>query len=97
MFQICTGRRYTNVYLDSPSDDQGIIGPKSEVYCLPAAWDEWGETLNCLLLQLVEQRDDQPSTDRRIGLSRVARSGIDRGEILSPREETAGVHTIRII
>jgi hypothetical protein len=56
------------VYLDSPSHDSGILGPDSDIYCLPVGWAEDDRILNCLLLQLVEQKGDQPSIFRRNGL-----------------------------
>lgn len=85
---------------------------QSEVYCLPAAWDgveKSGRYLICILLQSIEQKgEDQPSTFKRIGLTKIAnRRNVQKNIIESSRDirsipncpwdEEAGGHTIRII
>jgi hypothetical protein len=103
--------RHTNVYLDSPSDDSGIFGPDSDVYCLPAVWDgdeKSGRYLICILLQFAEQKGDRESAFKRIGLTKVACRSNDQKVILEPLEdqkstphcswdEEAGGHKIRVI
>ena len=105
------GSRYTNVYLDNPSNNSSILGSDSNVYCLPAAWDSTegsGRYLICILLQFVEQNGDRPSAFKRIGLTKVARRREDQEAILEDSgavrhmphcywDEEAGGHTIRII
>ncbi|CZR58181.1 uncharacterized protein PAC_08072 [Phialocephala subalpina] len=58
---------FSLVYLDSPADDRGILGPDGRLYCLPALKNREGYTV-CLLLQ---RSKGEPSKFSRVGLTKI--------------------------
>ncbi|KAL9078082.1 MAG: hypothetical protein Q9157_002993 [Trypethelium eluteriae] len=75
-------RPYSNVYLDSPVDDDDILNTTRQIFCLPAASSD--DYLLCLLLKLLEPQevsafeqelasfDQKLPSFKRIGLAKVA-------------------------
>ncbi|OJD33574.1 heterokaryon incompatibility [Diplodia corticola] len=67
---------YTDVYLDSPTDDGDVFEAGAKIFCMPASTGEGGTKQSpsdciCLLLQLIGEAEGRRAF-KRIGLARLS-------------------------